>query len=126
VTHHGVLVARVYDAATSQSGYRVLVDRLWPRGLSKADVSWDEWCRDIAPTAALRRWYGHRPERFAEFRQRYLLELEDPDHAAAFTHLTALAGQQNLTLLTATKELTLSHAHLLAKQLSPERGGPDA
>src|SRR4051812_10328796 len=86
----GIEVARVYDRPAERPGRRVLVDRLWPRGVGKADSRWDEWCRDVAPSAELRRWYAHRPERFAEFRRRYLDELEDAEHAGAMAHLDAL------------------------------------
>ena len=66
-----VRVGRVYDERAAADGTRVLVDRLWPRGLAKARADIDEWCKQIAPSSALRRWYGHDPARFAEFRQRY-------------------------------------------------------
>lgn len=121
MTHSGIAFARVYDPPAARPGRRVLVDRMRPRGLSKAQASLDEWCRDIAPTPALRRWYEHRPERFAEFERRYLTELEDTDHAEALTHLTALVRQGPLTLLTATKDPTLSHARVLAEQLVCDR-----
>jgi uncharacterized protein YeaO (DUF488 family) len=121
MTGGGIAIARVYDAPGPRPGRRVLVDRMWPRGLSKAQASLDEWCRDIAPTAALRRWYAHRPERFAEFRQRYLAELEDADHAEACAHLTTLARQDRLILLTAVRNLALSHASVLAEQLAGDR-----
>lgn len=123
MTGSGVAVARVYDLPAACDGRRVLVDRMWPRGISKSRASWDEWCRDVAPTSALRRWYGHRPERFAEFRKRYLTELDDADHAEACAHLTALTRERRLTLLTAVRDLTLSHASVLAEKLADERGG---
>lgn len=68
-------VKRVYDAVSADDGYRVLVDRLWPRGVSKERAQLDEWCKDVAPSAELRRWFGHVPERFAEFSERYRAEL---------------------------------------------------
>ena len=73
-----VRVGRVYDERTAQDGTRVLVDRLWPRGLTKKRADLDEWCKQIAPSSALRRWYGHDPERFIEFARRYGVELDDP------------------------------------------------
>ncbi|HEX8094597.1 DUF488 domain-containing protein [Jatrophihabitans sp.] len=121
MTGGGIEVARVYDAPPARPGRQVLIDRIWPRGISKAQSRWDEWCRDIAPTTELRRWYAHRPERFAEFRRRYLDELRDSDHAEALAHLDTLAGQGRLTLLTATKDLTLSHAQILADRLAGDR-----
>ena len=117
----GIEVARVYDRPAERPGRRVLVDRLWPRGLNKAGSQWDEWCRDVAPSAGLRRWYAHRPERFAEFRRRYLTELEDDEHAEAMAHLDALMRRDGLILLTATRDLTLSHAQILAQRLAGDR-----
>ena len=69
-------IARVYDEPNPDDGVRVLVDRLWPRGLRKNDARIDRWCKNVAPSTELRHWYGHQPERFAEFAQRYLTELE--------------------------------------------------
>jgi uncharacterized protein YeaO (DUF488 family) len=123
MTDDGIEVARVYDAPPARPGRRVLVDRLWPRGLSRAESRWDEWCRDIAPTTELRRWYAHRRDRFEEFRRRYLDELRDADHAEAMAHLNALARQGGLTLLTATKDLALSHAQVLAERLAGDEAG---
>ena len=64
-------VGRIYDQATDQDGNRVLVDRLWPRGMTKSRVGIDEWCKQVAPSTGLRKWYSHDPQRFAEFRRRY-------------------------------------------------------
>lgn len=82
-----VRVARVHDPRTARDGYRVLVDRLWPRGISKAAADLDEWCREVAPSAPLRQWYGHVPDRFPEFRQRYRTELSTGDAATAVERL---------------------------------------
>ena len=73
-----VVVARVYDAGAAGGGHRVLVDRLWPRGVARAALAHDEWAKDLAPSDALRRWYGHDPARFAEFARRYRAELDAP------------------------------------------------
>ena len=109
-------VRRVYDPPEPGDGRRVLVDRLWPRGLSKARAGLDEWCKEVAPSDGLRRWYGHEPERFAAFRERYLTELADDEHAAALQHLRDLAAAP-LTLLTATHAVDISNAHVLAELL---------
>nr|WSX74705.1 DUF488 domain-containing protein [Streptomyces sp. NBC_00899] len=108
---------RVYEETTPEDGTRVLVDRVWPRGVRKADAHLDEWLRDVAPSTDLRRWYGHEPDRFAEFRRRYHAELADSGHHAAAAHLRDLAGQGRLTLLTATKDLDRSQAAVLAEWL---------
>ncbi len=113
-----VTVRRVYEPAARSHGVRVLVDRLWPRGLSKADVDLDEWLKDISPSTDLRRWYGHDPDRFAEFARRYRLELADDDHTGALTHLRDLAGRGPLTLVTATRAVDISAAAVLAEVLT--------
>lgn len=113
-----VRVRRVYEKAEPDDGARVLVDRLWPRGLSKERAGLDEWCKEVAPSTGLRTWYGHVPERFDEFARRYRLELEQPDRAAVLDHLTTLAGKRTLTLLTATKRPEISEAAVLAEVIS--------
>ncbi|HEX6929181.1 MAG TPA: DUF488 family protein, partial [Gammaproteobacteria bacterium] len=77
MTEPDIRLKRAYDAPSQGDGYRVLVDRLWPRGRSKADLALDEWCRDVAPSDALRKWFGHDPARWTEFRRRYRIELRD-------------------------------------------------
>jgi uncharacterized protein YeaO (DUF488 family) len=117
-----VRVARIYEAATSDDGYRLLVDRLWPRGLRRDDARFDEWCKDIAPSTELRSWYGHRPDRFADFTRRYRQELADAEHAGALRHLRELAkAYPTLTLLTASKDVDLSHAAVLAEAIPAAR-----
>jgi uncharacterized protein YeaO (DUF488 family) len=112
-----VRVRRVYDEAEDQDGTRVLVDRLWPRGVSKAKANLDEWCKDVAPSTALRKWYSHDPEKFDDFGRRYRAELAQGDQAAALEHLRELAQAHPLTLLTATKEPEQSEAAVLAEIL---------
>lgn len=112
-----VRAGRVYDARTAEDGTRVLVDRLWPRGVTRSRADLDEWCKDVAPSAALRRWYGHDPTRFAEFARRYRDELDDREQAAALQHLRELAQQRPMTLLTATREIGISGAAVLADLL---------
>jgi uncharacterized protein YeaO (DUF488 family) len=111
-----IVVARVYDDPMS-SGARVLVDRLWPRGLSKSDAPFAIWCKDAAPSTELRRWYGHDPARFDEFRRRYVAELGDPDHATALEQLRELTRAGRLVLLTATRDVPISAATVLAEFL---------
>jgi len=116
-----VRLRRVYDARLLDDGVRVLVDRVWPRGLTKAAVHLDEWVTDIAPSTRLRRWYGHRPERFTEFCRRYLIELRDAQSAAAVDRLRELADTGPVTLLTATKDVEHSHAPVLLDLLLDAR-----
>ena len=112
-----IRVARVYDQATDQDGYRVLVDRLWPRGMNRSDAQIDEWCMQVAPSTTLRKWYGHDRQRFAEFRRRYRSELQLGEQAEALTHLRQLAKHQTLTLLTASRDVDISAAVVLAELL---------
>lgn len=110
---HTVKVGRPYDPRKRGDGARVLVDRIWPRGLSKEKADLDEWCNQIAPSTTLRKWYGHDPERFEEFGHRYRAELEEPERAEALAPLRALARRRTLTLLTASKRADISEAVVL-------------
>ncbi|MFI6172944.1 DUF488 domain-containing protein [Nocardia sp. NPDC051052] len=112
ITYH-----RVYDEVSPSDGARVLVDRVWPRGMRKDRLDLTEWLRDIAPSTELRRWYNHEPERFAEFRRRYLAELKEPGYRAAVDRLEQIAARGDVTLLTATKDVDHSQAAVLAHWL---------
>ncbi len=113
-----VRVRRAYDAPEPADGTRVLVDRVWPRGLSKERADLDEWCKEVAPSTELRKWYSHDPERFAEFTTRYRAELEEPERAEALAGLREIAGRGTLTLLTASKRSDISQATVLAELLN--------
>ncbi|RXS79238.1 DUF488 domain-containing protein [Streptomyces sp. TM32] len=113
----GLRVRRVYEAPEPADGARVLVDRLWPRGLSKEDARLTEWCKDVAPSTELRRWYGHQGERFARFAERYRAELAQEGAQRALERLRERAAEGPLTLLTATKDVPSSHAAVLAEVL---------
>jgi uncharacterized protein YeaO (DUF488 family) len=115
-----VQARRVYDQPMPSDGRRVLVDRLWPRGLSKERARLDEWLKAVAPSDDLRRWYGHEPDKFAEFTRRYEAELEEPERAEALSHLREEARSGPVTLLTATKDLARSEAGVLVAQLRSE------
>jgi uncharacterized protein YeaO (DUF488 family) len=104
---------RAYDAPEASDGTRVLVDRLWPRGLAKARARIDLWLKEIAPSTELRQWYGHDPAKFDEFRQRYLHELQSDAARAALDHLRALAQQGTVTLITAARDSEHSDASVL-------------
>ncbi|MGH3303153.1 MAG: DUF488 domain-containing protein [Streptosporangiaceae bacterium] len=109
-----VRIRRVYEEPERGDGIRVLVDRIWPRGMTKARAALDEWCKDIAPSAELRQWYSHDPDRFEDFGRRYEAELKVPERAKALAHLRDLAKGRRLTLLTATKQPEISEAAVLA------------
>jgi uncharacterized protein YeaO (DUF488 family) len=121
-TEPDVRVKRVYESVSPDDGERVLVDRLWPRGVSKAAAHLDEWDKDVAPSDELRRWYGHDPAKFAEFRRRYADELREPARAKALAHLNEAAKHGTVTLLTATKDAARSEAAVLAEQLRAGAG----
>jgi uncharacterized protein YeaO (DUF488 family) len=106
-------IRRIYDRDQAGEGYRVLVDRLWPRGISKSDAAVDEWAKDVAPSSALRRWYGHDPARFEDFARRYRDELGKGAAAEAVRRLRALAQAGPVTLITATRDVEHSGARVL-------------
>ncbi len=108
---------RVYEDPAPHDGVRVLVDRVWPRGLTKQAAHLDEWARQVAPSTGLRTWYGHEPAKFAEFRRRYLAELAEPERAEVVGRLRELAERGPLTLLTATRDIEHSQAAVLAERL---------
>jgi uncharacterized protein YeaO (DUF488 family) len=113
-----VRVRRVYDRPEDHDGVRVLVDRIWPRGMTKAKAALDEWCKDVAPSTELRKWYNHDQEKFEEFTRRYGAELEQTDRRRALQHLRDLAADGRLTLLTGTRNPEGSEAGVLAAILS--------
>ena len=114
---HKIAIKRAYDPPVAGDGVRVLVDRLWPRGLRKDAAHFDQWRKDLSPSTELRQFYGHRPERFAEFSTRYLAELRNKDAAAAVAELVDLNQRRSITLLTASRDLAGSEAAVLAKHL---------
>jgi uncharacterized protein YeaO (DUF488 family) len=112
-----IRVRRVYDDPEPQDGARVLVDRMWPRGLRKDAAQLDEWAKEIAPSMGLRTWYGHDPAKFDEFCRRYVDELSGDAPRAAFGWLRELAAKKPVTLLTATTDVAHSQAAVLARLL---------
>ncbi len=120
-TRPGIRMRRVYDDPSAADGTRVLVDRIWPRGMSKERAHLDEWCKQIAPSTELRKWYGHAPARFDEFTRRYSAELDDSEHTDALNHLRALAQKGTVTLLTATKDIEISEAAVLVELIGSQR-----
>ena len=121
-----VRLKRVYEPATDADGYRVLVDRLWPRGISRERASLDEWERELPPSADLRRWFGHDPARFEEFRRRYLEEL--CHHRPRIAELRRRARSGTLTLVYSARDTEHNDAVVLAKVLRrglPPSGGGD-
>jgi uncharacterized protein YeaO (DUF488 family) len=110
----GVKTARAYSFAKrkkKRNEYAVLVDRVWPRGIKKSELDYDEWIKDVAPSSDLRKWFGHREDRWEEFQQRYKDELKDKDEAVR--KLADIAGQKDLVLLYGTKNERMNQAKVL-------------
>ena len=110
-----VKIRRIYDPPAGAEGYLALVDRLWPRGVKASPDLFDEWAKDAAPSADLRRWYGHDPAKFTEFARRYRAELDHAPARSTVQHLADISARGLLTLLTATKDVEHSGALVLAQ-----------
>ena len=120
-----VRLKRVYDTPSPQDGARVLVDRLWPRGLTKEKAALDGWLSDIAPSHELRKWYHAHPSQWTKFRKQYLSELSNDAAHELLQRLHDLAGKRaGLTLLFASKDLEQNHALVLKELVEGERKPP--
>ncbi len=114
-----VRIKRVYAPPAPEDGFRVLVDRLWPRGLAKEAAAVELWLKEIAPSTELRQWFGHDPERWPEFTRRFGEELKLPERAAALERLReAVRERQTVTLLFGARDERLTHAALLQELLN--------
>lgn len=105
-----IILQRIYDDS-QQSGYRVLVDRIWPRGVTKEKAGLDEWCKDVAPSTALRKWFGHDPAKWEVFRKKYLKELKG--NGDVIKGLLRRAGKRPIVLLYGAKDIVHTHALVL-------------
>jgi uncharacterized protein YeaO (DUF488 family) len=112
-----IAIKRAYEPRARGDGTRVLVDRLWPRGLRKSVADFDQWRKDLSPSTELRQFYGHRPELFFAFTQRYRTELRRRAAVDAIAEIIELANQRTVTLLTASRDLEHSEAAVLADHL---------
>ena len=119
-----IQMKRIYEPATPEDGYRVLVERLWPRGVSKVAAQLDAWERNIAPSPELRRWYGHDPTKWEEFQVRYERELQTPAAQAMLDQLTKLAHEGAVTLLYASRAGEISNAAVLRRLLGHRVSAP--
>jgi uncharacterized protein YeaO (DUF488 family) len=117
----GVQIKRIHDERCAEDGWRVLVDRLWPRGVTKQRAALDEWRPDLAPSTALRKWFAHDPRRWTQFRRRYRLELRA--HAAQLQTLRERATVQRVTLLYSARDPRINQAIVLrdALRAAPQR-----
>lgn len=112
-------VKRIYEPAAAEDGYRVLVDRLWPRGMTKEAAAVDDWLKDIAPSHELRKWFNHEAARWEDFVERYDAELRSPERKAAFDALRGIEREHGtVTLLFSSREETRNHARLLQARLA--------
>ena len=113
-----IVTKRAYEPASDSDGYRVLIDRLWPRGLSKARARLDAWEKDIAPSAALRKWYAHDPDKWREFQTRYAAELRTESAMKVLDSLVRRAKRGRVTLVYASRAEDLSDAAVLKQILN--------
>jgi len=114
-----IRIKRIYEPASKSDGMRILIDRIWPRGMTKDDARVDLWLKDVAPTTALRRWFDHRPERWADFSRRYVAELAENEAVDELRE--ALKTRKPITLLYAARDEEHNHALVLARYLTRKR-----
>ena len=107
----GVQIKRIYDGRSLSDGHRVLVDRLWPRGITKQDAAIDDWLRELAPSTELREWFGHDPNRWLEFRRRYRAELRQ--HTSQLNALRKRAARRRVTLIYSARDTLFNQAAVL-------------
>ena len=112
-----VKLKRAYEPAAQEDGYRVLVERLWPRGIRKENLALDEWQKEIAPSTELRKWFSHDPERWSEFKQRYLLELKASPASERLTELAERAALDTITLVFSSHDKEHNNAVVLKHEL---------
>ncbi|HEY0840769.1 MAG TPA: DUF488 family protein [Vulgatibacter sp.] len=112
-----VRIKRVYEPPDRADGHRILVDRVWPRGKSKASAAIEAWMRDVAPTTPLRKWFGHDPDRYEEFRRRYLAELRQEPARSLVESLAEMASREELTLVYGAKDEAHNQAVVLAEEI---------
>jgi uncharacterized protein YeaO (DUF488 family) len=112
-----IKIKRVYDKAQTSDGTRVLVDRLWPRGVSRSTARLDRWLRDIGPSNALRKWFGHKPERWKAFEKKYRHELQSPERRELLNELRRLASKRRVTLLFGASDRERNNAVVVEKML---------
>jgi uncharacterized protein YeaO (DUF488 family) len=121
-----VQIKRAYVAASPRDGYRVLIDRLWPRGIRKDDLVLDAWAKELAPSTALRRWFGHDPRRWRPFTLRYREELRAPAARAILDELARRAGARPLTIVYGARDEVHNDAVVVRGELERRRRGSDA
>jgi uncharacterized protein YeaO (DUF488 family) len=117
MTSSNVRLQRAYDDPQPDDGHRVLVDRVWPRGRTKAELRLDAWARDLGPSTNLRKWFGHDPARWAEFQTRYRAELADPGQAQALDALATIARSGRVTIVYGARDREHNQAQVIADEI---------
>lgn len=113
-----IILHRIYDKSITPEGIRILIDRLWPRGLKKEDANIDYWFKEVAPSSDLRKWFGHKPERFEEFRLKYLQELRnDEEKCQKVDEICQMLDENNVILLYGAKDTEKNHAVVLKEEI---------
>ncbi|MEL3956092.1 DUF488 family protein [Caldifermentibacillus hisashii] len=113
-----IILHRIYDKSLTPEGIRILIDRLWPRGLKKEDANIDYWFKEVAPSSELRKWFGHKPERFEEFRLKYLQELRnDEEKCQKVDEIFRMLDENNVILLYGAKDNEKNHAVVLKEEI---------
>lgn len=110
-----IILKRIYEEAAADDGYRILVDRLWPRGISKEEAKLDEWLKELGPSNELRKWFGHIPEKYPEFREKYREELKS--QAENLNHIKEIAGKQKVCICYGAKDTTHNQAVVILELL---------
>lgn len=111
-------IKRAYEPKEPSDGKRILIDRLWPRGVSKSEAGIDEWPKDLGPSTSLRKWFGHDPEKWEEFKKRYLQELSAPDKVKLLDNIARTAEHANVTLIYSAKDTEHSNVKVLAELIA--------
>lgn len=113
-----IILHRIYDKSITPEGFRILIDRLWPRGIKKEDANLDYWFKEVAPSSELRKWFGHKPERFEEFRLKYFQELRnDEEKCQKVDEICQMLDENNVILLYGAKDTEKNHAVVLKEEI---------
>ena len=113
-----IILHRIYDKSITPEGIRILIDRLWPRGIKKEDANLDYWFKEVAPSSELRKWFGHKPERFEEFRLKYLQELRNDEvKCQKVDEICQMLDENNVILLYGAKDIEKNHAVVLKEEI---------
>lgn len=118
MTSSNIRLQRAYDDPQPDDGHRVLVDRVWPRGRTKTELRLDAWAQDLGPSTGLRKWFGHDPARWTEFKRRYREELADPKRARALDGLAAIARGGRITIVYGARDREHNQAQVIADELA--------